>query len=154
MYASFPVCITRIDQDNHYWQRKEVPDGYGNFVWNKLNGHEYDLVIGDDCVITSASDWLEGKPLYKYDRIGRLIMQDGVTFYVPQEEWGDPVFGDTLQTVDVFGDRSTSNRMSPRTEYIFEDNSRVFLRGTLTSANNEASHIWRVKINKNDLAII
>ena len=157
VYATCPLCVTRIEQEtwNSYREPETHPKGFGNFTWEKLGGHEYDLEIGDDCLITSSTDWVTMKPRYRYLRVGRLVMKDGVTLYLPGEDYGDASYSKSLQTVDVFGDRSRSQLLGVQTEYIFEEGSKIFPRGTVTCKQDSTPcHVWRLKVRKNDMAII
>jgi hypothetical protein len=159
VFSTFPLRVTRIEQEpysRHWSDRPQVkPQGFGTFTWEKLGGHEYDLEIGDNCVITTSGDWITSKRPYRCECAGRFIMKDDVTFYVGAEPYGEPAIKEQLQSVDVFGDRSRSEHLSVQTEYLFDDRSTVFLRGTITGRqDNTPCHVWRLKVRRNDTAII
>jgi len=155
-FSPFALCVTRIEQDTYAsWRRQRVkPCGFDSFTWNKFNGYEHDLVIGDDCVITSCADWLEFKPIPHYERAGKFTMKDGVTFYVPTERDGSASFIDGLRTVDILADSGRSHRLFTGVEYIFEDNTRIFMRQAINWQAKSNSYVWRIKVKPGDMAVI
>lgn len=155
-YWSLPLCVTRIEQETYasWRQQRRKPCGYDSFTWNKFNGYDYDLEIGDDCVITSCADWLDVKTLPHYERAGRFIMKDGVTLYIPTDRDGDPTIIDSLNSVDIVADTSRSLRLSSRVEYIFEDNTKIFMRQAVNWESKSNSYVWRIKVKPNEMAVI
>lgn len=155
-YWSLPICVCRIEQESYAsWQRRRVkPCGFDSFTWNKFNGYDYDLEIGDDCVITSCADWSCAKPPTHYERAGRFLMRNGVTLYVPTDKDSDVSFVDSLTSVDILADTSRSLRLSPRVEYIFEDNTKVFLRQAVNWQEKSSSYVWRIKVKPGEMAVI
>ena len=160
VYTNFLLCVSRIEQKEEYsrhrWSDRLLkPSGFDNFTWEKFNGKDYDLEIGDDCTVTTTADWIEGKPVYKYARAGRFVMRDNVTLYQPGEAHGEITLHKSLQTVDVIDDHHSQERLSVRTEYLFDEGSKVFIRGVVNgNANFKPCYVWRVSVRRNDLAVI
>ena len=160
VFTNFLLGVSRIEQKEEYarnrWAgRRLKPSGFDNFTWEKFNGKDYDLEIGDDCTITTTADWVEGKPVHKYAYAGRFVMRDNVTLYQPGEAYGDISLHKSLQTVDIIAERTCQDRLSVRTEYLFDEGSKVFIRGVVNSnATYKPCYVWRVSVRRNDLAVI
>lgn len=160
VFTNFLLGVSRIEQKEEYarsrWtDRRLKPSGFDNFTWEKFSGKDYDLEIGDDCTITTTADWIEGKPVHKYAHAGRFVMRDNVTLYQPGEAYGDISLHKSLQTVDILDERACQDRLSVRTEYLFDEGSKVFIRGIVNSnATYKPCYVWRVSVRRNDLAVI
>ena len=82
-------------------------------------------------------------------------MRDNVTLYQPGEAYGDISLHKSLQTVDIIAERACQDRLSVRTEYLFDEGSKVFIRGVVNSnATYKPCYVWRVSVRRNDLAVI
>lgn len=159
-FSAIMLMVSRISESNRHKRFYAGPseEGFDHFAWEKMKDEPYDVWIGNDCTFMSSNSLVVDYIPSQYTGVGRFVMKDGATRYAYTENyWCRDNLTINLANSDVAANTYSGYQASVM-EYVLEENSKGFFFGLNCSSDSgnmkSHSHIWRIKVKRNTMAII